>query len=87
MILEEEKNRSQSNVYQKGPWPGHDKQAGAMDLYIGADPRYPVLKRQGYKILILSKDLVFYKIDEANRRGVIYAVVDQRQDYLSIIMI
>lgn len=87
MILEEEKNRSQSNVYQKGSWPGHDKQAGAMDLYIGTDPRYPVLKRQGYKILILSKDLVFYKIDEANRRVVIYAVVDQRQDYLSIIMI
>ena len=32
------------------------------DPYIGTDPRYPVLKRQGYKVLIIEKDLVFYKI-------------------------
>ena len=45
----------------------------AENPYIGTDPRYTVLKRQGYKVLILEKDLV------------LYAVVDQRQDYLSII--
>lgn len=55
------------------------------DPYIGTEPKYPVLKRQGYKILILSKDLVFYKIDETNKEVVIYAVADQRQDYLNII--
>lgn len=55
------------------------------DPYIGTEPRYPMLKRQGYKVLILSKDLVFYKIDETNKKVVIYAVVDQRQDYLNII--
>ena len=55
------------------------------DPYIGTDPRYLVLKRQGYKVLILDKDLVFYKIDEDNKKVVIYAVVDQRQDYLNII--
>lgn len=53
--------------------------------YIGVDPRYPVLKRQGYKVLILEKDLVFYKIDEVKKEVVIYAAVDQRQDYLNII--
>ena len=53
--------------------------------YIGTEPRYPVLKRQGYKILILKKDLVFYKIDEVNKKVIIYAVVDQREDYLNII--
>lgn len=53
--------------------------------YIGIDPRYPVLKRQGYKVLVLKKDLVFYKINEANKEVIIYAVVDQRQDYLNII--
>ena len=31
------------------------------DPYIGTDPRYPVLKRQGYKVLILEKDLEEYK--------------------------
>ena len=53
--------------------------------YIGTDPRYTVLKRQGYKVLILEKDLVFYKIDENQKVVTVYAVVDQRQDYLNII--
>ena len=53
--------------------------------YIGTDPNYLVLKRQGYKVLVLEKDLVFYKIDEENKKVIIYAVVDQRQDYLNII--
>ena len=53
--------------------------------YIGTDPRYTVLKRQGYKVLITEKDLVFYKINEDQEEVTIYAVFDQRQDYLSII--
>ena len=53
--------------------------------YIGTDPRYMVLKRQGYKVLITEKDLVFYRIDEDQKEVTIYAVFDQRQDYLSII--
>lgn len=52
---------------------------------LGIDPRYLVLKRQGYKVLILEKDLVFYKVNEARKEVIIYAVVDQRQDYLNII--
>ena len=55
------------------------------DPYIGTDPRYLVLKRQGYKVLILEKDMVFYKVDEEKKTVVVYAVVDQRQDYLNII--
>lgn len=53
--------------------------------YIGAEPRYNVLKRQGYLVLILEKDLVFYKGDDKKKIITVYAVVDQRQDYLSII--
>ena len=53
--------------------------------YIGTDPRYTVLKRQGYKVLITEKDLVFYNINEEKKEVTIYAVFDQRQDYLSII--
>lgn len=52
---------------------------------LGVEPRYLVLRRQGYKILILEKDLVFYKINEQHKKVIIYAVVDQRQDYLNII--
>lgn len=47
--------------------------------------RYPVLKRQGYKVLVLEKNLVFYKINEEKQEATIYAVVDHRPDYLNII--
>ena len=53
--------------------------------YIGEEPKYSVLRRQGYRVLILKKDLVFYKVDENKKQVIIYAVVDQRQDYLDII--
>lgn len=52
---------------------------------IGIIPKYGVLRRQGYKVLVLEKNLVFYKVDEEKKRVIIYAVVDQRQDYLNII--
>ena len=55
------------------------------DPYIGTNLRYSILRRQGYKVLILEKNLVFYKIDEVNKQVVVYAVIDQRQDYLNII--
>ena len=53
--------------------------------YIGVEPKYNVLKRQGYLVLILEKDIVFYKVDDNKKQVIVYAVVDQRQDYLSII--
>lgn len=52
---------------------------------IGTEPRDLVLRRQGYRVLILEKNLVFYKINESKKEVTIYAVVDQRQDYLKII--
>lgn len=52
---------------------------------MGTEPKYLVLKRQGYKVLILQKDLVFYKVNESRKEVIVYAVVDQRQDYLNII--
>ena len=55
------------------------------DPYLGVAPKYLVLRRQGFRVLILEKNLVFYKIEEENKNVVIYAVVDQRQDYLNII--
>ncbi len=53
--------------------------------YIGVEPRYNVLRHQGYLVLILEKNLVFYEVDDNKKQVTIYAVVDQRQDYLSII--
>ncbi len=53
--------------------------------YIGTDPRYMILRRQGYKVLVTEKNLVFYKINEVQKVVIVYAVVDQRQDYLNVI--
>ena len=53
--------------------------------YIGTYPRYAVLKRQGYRVLILEKNIAFYKVDEEKKEVIIYAFVDQRQDYVNII--
>lgn len=53
--------------------------------YIGIEPKYNVLRKQGDLVLILEKDIVFYKVDDRKKLVIIYAIVDQRQDYLSII--
>lgn len=53
--------------------------------YLGIQPRYNILRRQGYLVLITKKDLVFYKVNEEEKIVTIYAVVDQRQEYLNII--
>ena len=51
--------------------------------YIGTTPKYNILKRQGYLVLILEKDIVFYKINE--EKVTVYAVLGQIQNYLDII--
>ncbi len=53
--------------------------------HLGVEPKYNVLRRQGFLVLILEKDLVFYKVDDEREVVTVYAVVDQRQDYLDII--
>ena len=60
-------------------------QALAENPDMGIVPDYLVLKRQGYRILIVEKNLVFYKVDERKKEVIVYAVVDQRRDYLKII--
>jgi len=52
---------------------------------IGVVPKYSILRRQGYLVLILEKDLIFYKVDDGKKQVTVYAIVDQRQDYLNII--
>ena len=53
--------------------------------HIGTEPRYMILRRQGYKVLVTEKNLIFYKIDEKQKTVTVYAVVDQRMDYLNIV--
>ena len=53
--------------------------------YSGSEPKYAILRKQGYRVLIVERHLVFYKVDEAARIGMIYAVVDGRREYRNLI--
>ena len=52
---------------------------------LGSIPRYAILKKQGFRVLIVEKNLVFYKINHTDKEIIIYAIVDGRQDYLNLI--
>jgi len=51
----------------------------------GSSPRYRILKKQGYRVLIVEKHILFYKVNEDERLVTLYAVVDGRREYLNLI--
>lgn len=51
----------------------------------GSIPRYSILKKQGFRVLIVERHLVFYKINEDKKEVVIYAVVNGRREYRNLI--
>lgn len=51
----------------------------------GSVPRYSILRKQGFRVLIVERHLVFYKINEDKKEVVIYAVVDGRREYRNLI--
>ncbi len=51
----------------------------------GNMPRYSILRKQGYRVLIVERHLVFYKINEDKKEVIIYAVVDGRREYRNLI--
>ncbi len=51
----------------------------------GSMPRYSILKKQGFRVLIVERHLVFYKINEDKKEVIIYAIVDGRREYRNLI--
>lgn len=51
----------------------------------GSVPRYSILKKQGYRVVIAERHLVFYKINEVDKAVIIYAIVDGRREYRNLI--
>lgn len=51
----------------------------------GSNPRYSILRKQGYRVLIVERHLVFYKVNEKEKVVTIYAIVDGRQEYRNLI--
>lgn len=53
--------------------------------YSGSVPRYSILKKQGYRVVIVEKHLIFYKIFEDEKLVIVYSVVDGRREYRNLI--
>ena len=53
--------------------------------YSGSIPKYSTLRRQGYRVLIVERHLIFYKINENENAVIIYAIVDGRREYKNLI--
>ena len=51
----------------------------------GSIPRYSILKKQGYRVVIVEKHLAFYKVNEEDKTVIIYAIVDGRREYKNLI--
>lgn len=51
----------------------------------GSIPRYSILRKQGYRVLIVERHLIFYKVDDNKRMVVIYAIVDGRREYRNLV--
>lgn len=67
-----------------------DKMEKAINLledfpYMGSEPKYSTLRKQKYRVLIVEKHLVFYKVNDAEKMVMIYAVVDGRREYKNLI--
>ena len=53
--------------------------------FSGSIPQYSILRKQGYRVLIVEKHLVFYKVDQVKKIVIIYAVVDGRREYKNLL--
>lgn len=51
----------------------------------GSEPKYSILRKQGYKVLAVERHLIFYKVNEGEKTVIIYAIVDGRREYKNLI--
>lgn len=51
----------------------------------GSIPRYSILWKQGYRVVVVERHLVFYKVNSDERVVTIYAIVDGRQEYRNLL--
>jgi len=51
----------------------------------GSVPKYSILRKQGYRVLIVERHLIFYKVNCNEKIVTVYAIVDGRQEYKNLI--
>jgi len=53
--------------------------------YCGNIPKYTILRKQGYRVLVVERHLVFYKVNDVKKVVVIYAIVDSKREYIKLL--
>ena len=51
----------------------------------GSAPKYSILRKQGYRVLIAERHLIFYKVNEEEKTVIVYAVVHGKREYKNLI--
>lgn len=51
----------------------------------GSLPKYSILRKQGYRVFIVERHLIFYKVNCNEKNVIIYVIVDGRQEYKNLI--
>ena len=56
----------------------------AFNAFVTDGAFLPILRKQGYRVVIIDRHLVFYKINEEDKLVIIYAIVDGRREYRNL---
>lgn len=51
----------------------------------GTNPKYKILRNQGYKFLVVKSHLIFYKIDQENKTVRIYRILHNKASYQTLL--
>jgi len=51
----------------------------------GSNPRYKILRNQGYKYLVVKNHLVFYKVNQEDKIVTVYRVLHQKSTYHNLL--
>jgi toxin ParE1/3/4 len=52
---------------------------------LGSVPRYQILKKQGYRALVIPGYLIFYKVFEEESKIILYSIFSDKQNYINLI--
>ena len=53
--------------------------------YLGMIPRHTVLRNKNYRMLIINKNIILYRVFDDEKEVRIYNIFSQRQDYLQLL--
>lgn len=51
----------------------------------GTNPRYKILRNQGFKFLLVERHIIFYKVSEEKNTVVVYRILHQKSSYQNFI--